>query len=138
MLKLFNSLTALRKIIKRFEFKDEKERGPLNDTLQVLFPLLQGLITSIITQNSLEVAQVLKLCLKIFYSSVVYMLPKVTSADVNLWFRVIGEIIQKPLPEAEEGLEPTGQPKDPDERKMWPWWKVQLTFKFYFCCSKTV
>lgn len=45
---------------------------------------------------------------------------------MNLWFRLIGEMIAKPLPEASENLEPLLQPIEPEERKIWPWWKVQL------------
>ena len=30
--------------------------------------------------------------------------------DVNAWFQIIGHILQKELPEASEGKEPSGQP----------------------------
>lgn len=125
VLKIFNALTAMRKLLKRFEYKMKEERGPLDATLQVTFPVLQQLMTNILHNNSLEAAQVMRLCLKIFFSATVYMLPQVASIDVNLWFQAIAAIVDKPLPEAEEGIEPVGQPKDPDERKMWPWWKLK-------------
>ncbi len=49
---------------------------------------------------------------------------QVSGVDVALWFSALGHLLQKPLPEATEGLEPTGQPVDPEARKQWPWWRV--------------
>lgn len=46
--------------------------------------------------------------------------------DVNFWFDVIGKLFEKRLPEASEGIEPFGQPLHPDERRIWPWWKVDI------------
>lgn len=125
VLRVFNALTALRKIIKVYEFKDKGDRGTLNSVLEVSFPLLQQLMTQIVGLNTIEAAQVMRLCLKIFYSATVYLLPQVSGVDVNLWFQMIADLINKPLPEAEEGLEPAGQPKNPEDRTAWPWWKVK-------------
>ena len=47
--------------------------------------------------------------------------------DVNAWFQIIGHILQKELPEASEGKEPSGQPLSLEDRKVWPWWKVRRT-----------
>jgi hypothetical protein len=55
-----------------------------------------------------------------------YALPEVSGVDVNLWFNSLGYILQKHLPEDNEGLEPSGQPTDPDQRKQWPWWRVSV------------
>ena len=48
--------------------------------------------------------------------------------DVNAWFQIIGHILQKELPEASEGKEPSGQPLSLEDRKVWPWWKVRCTY----------
>jgi hypothetical protein len=133
ILQMYNSLLAIRKIIKKFEYKQNEgigkdvpsPRQPLNDIVQAVFPLLQQLMTSIIDNNSIEAAQVMRICLKIFHSATMYALPKVQGVDVNFWFTCISSIIQKKLPEASEGLEPVGQPESPDERKTWPWWKLK-------------
>lgn len=132
VLRIYNALLALRKLVKRYEYKAKEDRGPLNDTLQYAFPHLQSLMTAIIHHNSLEAASVMRVCLKIFWSSTNYMLPRVHGVDVQLWFRLIAEIMNKRLPEASEGVEPAGQPTNPDERKMWPWWKVN-TISIYVC-----
>lgn len=76
--------------------------------------------------NHIEAAMIMKHCLKIFWSYTVYALPGSTSVvDVNVWFTVIGQLLEKRLPENSEGIEPFGQPLDPDERRKWPWWKVR-------------
>ena len=123
---MYNSLLALRKVAKRYEYKSKDERKPLNDIVQVSFPYLQQLMTVVINHNSLEAAQVMKMCLKIFWSATMYQLPEVSGVDVQLWFQIIARILDKPLPEASEGIEPLGQPVDPEERAAWPWWKVRV------------
>jgi len=114
----------MRKLIKRFEYKQKEERRPLNDILLLLFPKLQQLMTFLIQLHSLEAAEVMRLCLKIFWSATIYVLPPVAGVDVNLWFNMISEILNKRLPESSEGLEPFNQPVEAEERKKWPWWKV--------------
>lgn len=122
---MYNSLLALRKVAKRYEYKSNTERKPLNDIVQVSFPYLQTLMTHVISHNSIEAAQVMKMCLKIFWSATMYQLPEVTGVDVNFWFQMIAQILEKVLPEASEGLEPAGQPTDPEQRAAWPWWKLK-------------
>lgn len=124
VLRVYNSLLALRKLAKRYEYKAKEERVPLNEMLQSTFPFLQQLMSMIINNNSLEAAAVMRICLKIFWSSTCYTLPYVQGVDVNLWFQLIAQIVDKRIPEAAEGIEPLGQPTDLDERKVWPWWKV--------------
>jgi importin-7 len=126
VLKMYNSLLALRKLAKRYEYKPKDGRKPLDDIIQVSFPYLQQLMQFLASHHSLEAAQVMRLCLKIFWSATMYSLPQVSGVNVNLWFELIAGILNKTLPEASEGLEPAGQPVDPEERKSWPWWKVLI------------
>ena len=123
--KIFNALLALRKIAKFFEFKQQDMRGSLDEIIQTSFPILQSLVASLLENNEIEAAQIMRLCLKVFYSSTVYALPQVQGIDVNFWFNSVAHIIQKKLPEASEGLEPAGQPIGIDERTSWPWWKLK-------------
>ena len=101
-----------------------EEREPLHEIIENLFPLLQEMITQILDNNSIEAAHVLRICLKIFWSSTQYALPPVNGVNVNLWFHALATILNKRLPEASEGIEPLGQPESIDERNGWPWWKV--------------
>jgi importin-7 len=42
------------------------------------------------------------------------------------WLELIGAVIAKPLPEAEEpNAQPPGQPKTIEDRNAWPWWKLK-------------
>lgn len=123
--KIYNALLALRKVAKFFEFKQQDARSSLDEIVQTSFPILQSLMTSLLENNEIEAAQIMRLCLKVFYSSTVYALPQVQGIDVNFWFNSLAHIIQKKLPEASEGIEPTGQPIRHDERSSWPWWKLK-------------
>lgn len=126
VMRMHNALVLLRQIAKRYAFKPADMRQPLNDLIEASFPSLQGLMTQIISNNSLEAAQVMKVCLKIFWSATHYILPiQVKGVDVNLWFQMIASILQKDLPEASTGLEPLGQPVDKEDRRNWPWWKLK-------------
>jgi hypothetical protein len=109
-----------------FHFYRE-EREPLHEIIQNLFPLLQDMITQILDNNSIEAAHVLRICLKIFWSSTQYSLPPVNGVNVNLWFHALASILNKRLPEASEGIEPIGQPESVEERNEWAWWKVPLS-----------
>ena len=77
VLKMYNALVALRKIVKRYEYKMKEQRGPMNEIVQTAFPLLQRLMVQILENNSLEAAQVMHQCLKIFWSATMYSLPEV-------------------------------------------------------------
>lgn len=95
VLKMYNSLLAIRKVAKRYEYKPKETRGPLNDLVSATFPLLQQLMIQILNNHTIESAQVQRMCLKIFWSATLYVLPQVQGVDVNGWFQIIGHIIHK-------------------------------------------
>lgn len=125
VLKIYNSLLALRKVAKRYEYKQKTDRQPLYDIIQASFPYLQQLFDMVSQHNTIEAAQVMKMCLKIFWSATMYQLPLVSGVDVNFWFIKIADVLNKILPEASEGLEPQGQPISIEDRVVWPWWKLK-------------
>lgn len=61
-------MLALRKIVKRFEFKPKEARGPLLTVMRVTLPLLLAMSHQLVGDNSVEAGQVLKLALKVFWS----------------------------------------------------------------------
>jgi hypothetical protein len=138
VLKVYNALIAVRKLVQRYEYKPGDSRKPLNDILQSSFPYLQSMMSNLITFNTIEAAQVMKVCLKIFWSATSYALPIVSGVDVNFWFQLMANIMNKPLPEGSSGEQPTGQPVDKEERKQWPWWKVKEVYNALYinvvCC----
>jgi len=127
-LTIFNSLIALRKLVKFYEYRDVSERKPLHDIIIAVFPSLQGLLGAIMQQNEIEVAMVFHVTLKIFYSCTMYRLPgPETSAacDISFWFQFMSYVLEKQLPGPGEAGEPSGQPQSKEERKEWPWWKAK-------------
>ena len=54
-------------------FRDKRQ--PLDDIVQVSFPILQTLMTQLLDNNTLAAASVMRLCLKIFWSATIYHLP---------------------------------------------------------------
>jgi len=62
---------------------------------------------------------------KIFWSCTQYQLPTVQGVNVEAWFSMFAHLLDKYLPEAHEGREPSGQPTSKEERDAWPWWKVR-------------
>lgn len=134
-LRVHNALVALRKICKRFEYKNKKERGPLDQIADQFFPLLLPLAQRLNDPNehSLEAAMTLKQILKIFYASTEQLLPQSIGGIATLlhpevmqpWFEVFEKALSKKLPEDETGLPPLKQPKSEEAREKWPWWKVK-------------
>lgn len=152
-LEVHNSLVAIRKVAKRYEYKSKEQRGPLNEIVAAAFPLLLPLaqLLSDPNQHNIEAAMMLKQILKIFWSSTQFYLPGTTAApaaasgsiapdpsvemtssiglarpeQLQPWFDLLTAALKKPLPEASTGLEPRGQPTDVDGRNAWPWWKVK-------------
>lgn len=121
---MYNALLGLRKLIKRYEFRASDKRTILDTILTATFPTIQALIVGLLSNNQLEGAHILRLCFKIFWSVTVYKLPQNPVVDYPLWFNALATLLQKPLPEANEGIEPLGQPVRDEERRAWPWWKV--------------
>ena len=128
-LRVYNSLLALRKLVKRYEYKSKENRKPLDDIVQVCFPLLQAFMQHIIQNQSLDAAECMRIIMKIFWSCTQYSLPKASNIDPSMWFNFIANIVGKYLPEASENVEPFGQPQSIDDRKQWPWWKVNSISK---------
>ena len=116
---LFNSLLALRKLVKKFEYKPKDARAPLDDIIHAIFPYLLSIADTIFAQNtrSLEAAQVVKMILKIFWSSTMYALPlSAQGLDVNAWFQFLAHVLDLDL-ESIEG--------DKETRTANPWWKAK-------------
>ena len=127
-LKIYNSLLALRKLIKRYEYKPKEGRAEMNAIIDMTFPTLHTLIQVLRDHDQIEAAGILRLCFKIFWSATQYCLPNPSSVDFTLWFSSMSFYLDKPLPEASENLPPRGQPTDPDQRAKWPWWQVRSCF----------
>jgi hypothetical protein len=125
-LRVYNSLLALRKIVKRLEYKADEKRAPMYLIMEQAFPAIQTLLNNVVQMNIIEAAMVMHISIKIFWSSIMYKLPAHgVNVDWGFWFQFLSTCLEKPLPEASEGLEPAGQPVEKEAREKWPWWKVK-------------
>ncbi|CAH8330930.1 unnamed protein product [Eruca vesicaria subsp. sativa] len=119
---IYGALFVLRILSRKYEFKSDEERTPVTRIVEETFPLLltifKGLIR--IENPSLEIAELMKLICKIFWSSIYLELPK-KLYDINVfnsWMVLFLSVSERPVPVE-------GQPMDPELRKSWGWWKVK-------------
>ncbi|RWR73022.1 importin beta-like protein SAD2 [Cinnamomum micranthum f. kanehirae] len=119
---VYAALYILRILSRKYEFKSDEERTPIYLIVEETFPHLLSIFNRLvqIPNPMLEVADLIKLICKIFWSSIYLEIPKqLFDANVfNAWMILFLSILERPVP-----LE--GQPTDPDLRKSWGWWKVK-------------
>ncbi|EIE23737.1 ARM repeat-containing protein [Coccomyxa subellipsoidea C-169] len=120
--RLYGALFALRILTRKYEFKDEEDRIPLGTLVDATFPILlrifQGLLAS--ESASLEVAELLKLVCKVFWSTTYMGIPPLLLQEAQFtgWLTCLLQAVQRPVPQE-------GQPADSAARKAWPWWKAK-------------
>ncbi|XP_058102570.1 importin beta-like SAD2 isoform X2 [Magnolia sinica] len=119
---VYGALYVLRILSRKYEFKSDEERTPAYLIVEETFPYLLSIFNGLVqTANPmLEVADLIKLICKIFWSSIYLEIPKqLFDANVfNAWMIVFLNILERPVPSE-------GQPTDPELRKLWSWWKVK-------------
>ena len=124
------SLRMLRIIARNYEYSDRDDREPMNTTVRVIFPSLlqvfQGLLQN--KDSSLELAEMLKLCCKIFWSTIYIEVPSFILEDeqFNGWMGGLLSLANRPVPR-------DSMPEDNEERQKWPWWKVKKWVYHTFC-----
>ncbi|XP_057779472.1 importin beta-like SAD2 [Salvia miltiorrhiza] len=119
---VYGALFVLRILSRKYEFKSDDERLPVNHIVEETFPNLLNIFNRLVqvANPSIEVADLIKLICKIFWSSIYLEIPK-QLFDPNVfngWMILFLNILERPVP-AE------GQPEDPELRKTWGWWKVK-------------
>ncbi|KAL2323807.1 hypothetical protein Fmac_022865 [Flemingia macrophylla] len=116
------ALFVLRILSRKYEFKSDEERTPVYNVVEETFPLLLNIFNTVvqIANSSLEVAELIKLICKIFWSSIYLEVPKLLFDQnvFNAWMLLFLNVLERAVP-----LE--GQPADPELRKSWGWWKVK-------------
>ncbi|KEH44552.1 putative importin-beta domain-containing protein [Medicago truncatula] len=119
---LYSALFVLRILSIKYEFKSDEDRTPAYHIIQETFPHLLNIFNTLlqIPNPSIQVADLIKLICKIFWSSIYLEIPKLLF-DLNVfsaWMVLFLNVLERPVP-----LE--GQPVDPDLRKSWGWWKLK-------------
>lgn len=77
-LRIHNSLLALRQVAKRLEYKQNEERAPLKVIVTTALPVLLQMIVQLLEGAqgaTLEAAMIIKLVMKILWSSTQFELP---------------------------------------------------------------
>ncbi|KAJ0971919.1 hypothetical protein J5N97_019878 [Dioscorea zingiberensis] len=119
---IFGALYVLRILSRKYEFKSDEERTPVYLIVDETFPHLLGIFNKLVqvVNPPIEVADLIKLICKIFWSSIYLEIPKqLFDPNIfNAWMILFLNILERPVP-----LE--GQPTDPELRKSWGWWKVK-------------
>ncbi|XP_047151004.1 importin beta-like SAD2 [Vigna umbellata] len=119
---VYGALFVLRILSRKYDFKSVEERilayRIVDETFPHLLNIFNGLVQ--IVNPSLEVADLIKLICKIFWSSIYLEIPKLLFDQniFNAWMMLFLNILERPVPSE-------GQPVDPDLRKSWGWWKVK-------------
>lgn len=119
---LYAALLMLRLVARKYEFKDDDDREPLNELVASTFPRLchifQGLVAS--GDTSTQTANLMKLVLKTFWSAIfLYMPPSLAHPHhFGGWMTCLYTFIVAPVPTE-------GEPQDVVLRAAWPWWKAK-------------
>jgi hypothetical protein len=121
--RLGGALSTLRVLTRTFEYQPETEkRRVLHALVGDAFPPLLRCVQGLLAQpgRSLEVAELVKLSLKVFWSATYLDVPPLLHEPpaFHEWMTVLAGVVEMPLP-----LE--AQPADLDERMQWPWWKAK-------------
>ncbi|CAJ2669323.1 unnamed protein product [Trifolium pratense] len=119
---VYGALFVLRILSRKYEFKSDEERTPVYRIVDETFPHLLNIFSRLvqIVNPSLEIADLIKLICKIFWSSIYLEIPKLLFDQniFNAWMILFLNVLERPVPSE-------GQPVDPDVRKSWGWWKVK-------------
>ncbi|XP_061364676.1 importin beta-like SAD2 isoform X3 [Gastrolobium bilobum] len=117
---VYGALFVLRILSRKYEFKSDEERTPVYRIVEETFPHLLSIFNKLvlIVNPSLEIADLIKLICKIFWSSIYLEIPKLLFDQniFNAWMMLFLNVLERPVPS--EGV-------DPELRKSWGWWKVK-------------
>lgn len=117
---VYVGLIALREVVKVFQWKSMERREPLRQIIKLTFPAINAICNKLLNLDTIEAAEMLKLALKIYHSSIQVDLPKCLQDPASLvpWGTLFIQLVDKKIPF--EVL-----PTDPEEREKYIWWKTK-------------
>ncbi|CEP12645.1 hypothetical protein [Parasitella parasitica] len=123
---IYVGLVALREVVKVYQWKSDERREPLHEIISLTFPSIQQICSKLLQLETAEAAEMLKLSLKIYHSSIHVDLPKCLQDHGSLvgWGTVFLHLVDKKIPNEI-------QPTDLEEREKFVWWKAK---KWAYCC----
>uniref|UniRef100_A0A1W7RAB8 Importin-7 n=1 Tax=Hadrurus spadix TaxID=141984 RepID=A0A1W7RAB8_9SCOR len=114
------ALLSLYQLVKNFEYKKPEERGPLNEAMHMLLPMIYQRCLQLLGDMSEASVLLQKQILKIFFALVQYFLPLelISREAFAQWMDIFRTIVDRPVPEATNKF-------DEDERPDLAWWKCK-------------
>lgn len=114
------ALLCLYQLVKNYEYKKPDDRGPLNEAMNMLLPMIYQRCVQLMPDASEMSVLLQKQILKIFFALVQYFLPlDLIPKDVfSQWMEIFRAIVGRPVPEQTATL-------DEDEQADLPWWKCK-------------
>mmetsp|Transcript_35700 Transcript_35700/g.79404 ORF Transcript_35700/g.79404 Transcript_35700/m.79404 type:complete len:941 (+) Transcript_35700:266-3088(+) len=120
--RVHGALFCFRILARKYEFRDEDERGPLDEAMGTAFPILLHLFNQLLasTATTPDVPEYIKLICKTLWSATYMNIPAVLLQREQFmgWMSCLHTAMIKPVP-AE------AVPADPRDRAAHPWWKAK-------------
>ncbi|PSC72993.1 importin beta-like SAD2 [Micractinium conductrix] len=120
--RISGALYVLRFLARKYEFRDEDERAPLEGVVNATFPTLLQIFQMLLAMDSHspELAELLKLVCKTFWSATYMSIPSILNQEAQFagWMGCFHALMVKPLPLDQ-------LPANPDARKGWQWNKAK-------------
>ena len=101
------ALYALYQLVKIYEYKSENDRGPVDDAMALLLPLMHARLRELLPDDSDASLMIQKQVLKILYAFIQYHLPqKLVTKEVFLsWMELLKQVVEREMPVRVEQLD---------------------------------
>ncbi|XP_037934798.1 importin-7 isoform X2 [Teleopsis dalmanni] len=112
-------LLVMYQLVKTYEYKRSEERGPLNEAMNLLLPMIYQLMIKIMNDPSEQSVLLQKQILKIYYALTQYSLPLelITKETFSQWMEICRQVAERPIPDCSH--------LEDDEKPEFPWWKTK-------------
>ncbi|KAL0280330.1 UNVERIFIED_CONTAM: hypothetical protein PYX00_001656 [Menopon gallinae] len=114
------ALLCLYQLVKNFEYKKSEERAPLNEAMNLLFPMMYQLCVQLLSDQSEQSVLLQKQILKTYFAFTQQTLPLdlITKELFSQWMEICREVIDRPVPDQTNQV-------DEEYRAALPWWKCK-------------
>ncbi|XP_012566342.1 importin-7 isoform X1 [Hydra vulgaris] len=113
------ALLVLYQIVKKYEYKKQEDRGPIDSVMEVFLPILHSRCTSLVKEDTADSYLLLTIVFKIFRSLIQLHLPLnlINQNNFPQWMGLFKVVLEKPVPSDVQ--------VDDDERPQLSWWKAK-------------
>lgn len=113
------ALVTMYQLVKTYEYKRAEERGPLNEAMNLLLPMIYQLMLTLMNNQTEQSVLMQKQILKIYYALTQFSLPLelITKEMFSQWMEICRQIADSPVPDCSH--------LEDDEKPEFPWWKTK-------------